>query len=100
MTIGNEESNINNDGAKRELAFEEVLEKLRKTVETLQRGGLTLNEATQLFDEGMKLAKTGNQLLADADLKISRLQRDFTREMEQLGESRLGKEPNGEDKQT
>lgn len=99
MTSGNEELDENKGKTERELAFEEVLDKLRETVETLQRGGLTLNEATRLFDEGMKLAKTCNQLLAEADLKINRLQRDFTREMEQLGESRAGKERKAQDKE-
>jgi exodeoxyribonuclease VII small subunit len=98
MTSENEELDENTGKTEGELNFEAVLDKLRETVETLQHGGLTLNEATRLFDEGMKLAKTCNQLLADADLKINRLQRDFTRDMEQLGESRIAKERNGQDK--
>ena len=61
--------------------FEEAFAQLRETVETLERGGLTLEEATRLFDKGMHLAKTCNELLTTAELKITRLQRTFGQQM-------------------
>jgi len=61
--------------------FEEVFAQLRETVETLESGGLSLEEATQLFDQGMKLAKMCNELLSATELKISRLQRSFGAQM-------------------
>ena len=62
-------------------AFEETFAQLRETVEALERGGLTLEEATHLFDKGMHLAKTCNELLTAAELKITRLQRTFGQQM-------------------
>ena len=62
-------------------AFEDAFTQLRETVESLERGGLSLEEATRLFDQGMRLAKTCNELLAAAELKITRLQRSFGEQM-------------------
>ena len=42
---------------------------------------LTLDEATKLFDRGMRLAKACNELLTAAELKITRLQRSFGEQM-------------------
>ena len=73
-------------------AFEEAFVQLRETVEALERGGLTLDEATRLFDNGMRLAKTCNELLTAAELKITRLQRNFGQQMAMVQE-----EPEDED---
>lgn len=66
--------------------FEEAFAQLRETVEELESGGLSLEEATQLFDQGMRLAKTCNELLSAAELKISRLQRSFGAQMAMIHE--------------
>ena len=67
-------------------AFEESFVQLRETVEALEAGGLTLEEATRLFDQGMRLAKSCNELLTSAELKITRLQRSFGEQMAMVGE--------------
>jgi exodeoxyribonuclease VII small subunit len=61
--------------------FEEAFTELRETVQALEAGNLSLEEATKLFDSGMKLAKTCNELLSAAELQISRLQRSFGEQM-------------------
>ncbi len=57
-----------------ELSFEEAYKKLEETVQALESGGLTLEEATSLFEEGMRLARLCTQRLDTAELKITQLQ--------------------------
>ncbi len=61
--------------------FEDAFTQLRETVEALEAGDLSLEEATRLFDRGMKLAKTCNEMLSAAELQVSRLQRSFGEQM-------------------
>ncbi len=61
--------------------FEDAFTQLRETVEALEAGNLSLVEATRLFDRGMKLAKTCNEMLSAAELQVSRLQRSFGEQM-------------------
>lgn len=61
--------------------FEDAFTQLRETVEALEAGNLSLEEATKLFDRGMKLAKTCNEMLSAAELQVSRLQRSFGEQM-------------------
>ena len=58
-----------------QLTFEEAYTKLEETVKALEVGGTTLEEATALFEDGMKLARLCHQLLSTAELKITKLQR-------------------------
>ena len=57
-----------------ELSFEQALNRLEDIVQTLDAGGLTLEEAISFFDEGMELARICGQRLDAAELKISQLQ--------------------------
>jgi len=70
-----------------QLSFEEALSRLEKIVQTLEAGGLRLEEAVALFEEGMGLAKICNERLNAAELKISHLQTAFEQELEGKGES-------------
>jgi exodeoxyribonuclease VII small subunit len=62
-------------------SFERSFQKLEETVRRLEAGQLTLDEATRLFEEGMKLAKQCSELLSTAELKITRLQSGFAEQM-------------------
>ena len=55
------------------LSFEEAFRRLSEMAESLEQGGLTLSEATARYEEGMGLVRRCNQLLNDAELKISNL---------------------------
>ena len=46
------------------LSFEEAFTRLEEKVQALEAGGLTLAEATSLFEEGMHLARLCNELLS------------------------------------
>lgn len=63
------------------LSFEDAFTQLRETVQALEAGNLSLDDATRLFDKGMRLAKTCNELLSAAELRITRLQRSFGEQM-------------------
>jgi exodeoxyribonuclease VII small subunit len=65
-----------------EFSFEEGLNRLEKIVQTLEAGGLALEDAIALFEEGMQLAKICSQRLDTAELKISQLQTTIEQETE------------------
>jgi exodeoxyribonuclease VII small subunit len=65
-----------------EFSFEEGLNRLENIVQTLETGGLALEDAIALFEEGMQLAKICSQRLDTAELKISQLQTTIEQETE------------------
>lgn len=65
----------------RAATFESSFTRLEEVVRRLEEGKLTLDEASGLFEEGMKLAKTCNELLSNAELKITRLKSNFAEQM-------------------
>jgi exodeoxyribonuclease VII small subunit len=67
-----------------QLSFEEALGRLEKITRTLEAGGLTLEEAIALFEEGTRLARICSERLDAAELKISQLQ--TAEEIESKGE--------------
>ena len=68
------------------LSFEEAFTRLEETVQALEAGGLTLEEASRLFEEGMRLARLCNEVLSATELKVTRLQTAFGEQMRFLGE--------------
>lgn len=65
----------------KELSFEEAYNQLEETVRTLEVGGVTLEEATRLFEEGVRLARLCHQYLGATELKITQLRRSFSEQM-------------------
>jgi exodeoxyribonuclease VII small subunit len=72
-------------GGEEQPSFEEAYTELRAAVERLEAGNLPLEEATRLFEEGMRLARSCNELLSAAELRISKLQRSFGEQMSMMG---------------
>ena len=62
-------------------SFENAFANLEEVVRKLEAGGLSLDEATNLFESGMKLATKCNEILSSAELKITRLQANFAEQM-------------------
>ncbi len=56
-----------------DLTFERALAKLDETVRALEAGDVPLDEATRLYEQGMKLAQTCNEMLASAELRITQI---------------------------
>jgi exodeoxyribonuclease VII small subunit len=58
-------------------SFEAVYKRLEESVRRLEEGGLTLDESISLYEEGMLLARRCQELLDQADLKVTTLQELF-----------------------
>jgi len=59
------------------LPFEEAFRRLSEMAESLEDGGLTLADATARYEEGMSLLRRCNQLLDEAELKITNLREAY-----------------------
>ena len=67
-----------------DLSFEQAISRLDETVQAMEAGGLSLTDATRLFEEGMKLARVCNEMLANAELRITRIQTAYGEQMRML----------------
>jgi exodeoxyribonuclease VII small subunit len=84
-------------GKKRAESFEEAFSRLEGTVRRLEEGKLALDEATRLFEEGMRLAKRCNELLSGAELRVSRLQAEFAEQMSMVADELEAEEEEAEE---
>ena len=66
------------------LSFEDALRLLDETVEALEAGGLSLEDATRTYERGMKLAQTCNEMLASAELRVTQIRTAFGEQMRML----------------
>ena len=64
-----------------ELTFEQALASLDQAVRALEAGDLPLDEATRLYEEGMKLARTCNEMLASAELRVTQIRTAYGEQM-------------------
>ena len=53
------------------MSFEESMEKLEEIASELETGKLNLEESLVKFEEGMKLSKKCNEIIENAEKKIS-----------------------------
>lgn len=61
---------------KTQLPFEEAMKQLEVVAEELEKGDMTLDESVSKFEEGMKLSKQCNELLENAEKRITILLKD------------------------
>lgn len=54
-----------------EANFEETIKKLETIANELEKGDLNLDESVAKFEQGMKLSKTCNDILENAEKRIS-----------------------------
>jgi exodeoxyribonuclease VII small subunit len=71
----------NSDSKPPAKSFENSFSRLEEVVRKLETGGLSLDEATKLFESGMKLAAKCNEILSSSELKITHLQANFAEQM-------------------
>ncbi len=83
----------NSRGDVGDLSFEQAMSRLDETVTALEAGGLALADATRLFEEGMKLARLCSEMLASAELRITRIQTAYGEQMRMLEEQGQGGPP-------
>ena len=55
------------------LSFEDAYRRLEETVGRLEQGELALNDAESLYRQGMELANRCQQLLTEAELRITQI---------------------------
>lgn len=58
------------------MSFEQSLERLDKIVKSLEQGEAPLDEALELFDEGVTLIKDCGKKLDEAEQKVKKLVKD------------------------
>ncbi len=63
--------------------FEESLKRLEEIVRALENGDTPLDESMKLFEEGVSLSATCNELLEKAEQKVSMLTRGENGEMQE-----------------
>jgi exodeoxyribonuclease VII small subunit len=80
-----------------EASFEDSFLRLNEMAEQLETGGLTLAEATSRFEEGMKLVQFCNELLDNAEQKITELKESYRAVGAQTGFDDLDDDPEEED---
>ena len=78
---------MSNDKGDEALSFEEAYNRLDETVRRLEEGGLSLADATRLFEEGMHLARICNELLTSAEMRITSLQTAYGEQMRMLADA-------------
>ncbi len=71
------EGNLSHPGA---LSFEDALRKLQGIVESMEGEDLPLETLLARFEEGTRLSRLCQERLAEAELKIERLERSATGE--------------------
>jgi len=55
----------------KEVKFEEAMQELESIANSLEKGNLTLEESVLKFEEGIKLSKQCNDMIEQAEKKIS-----------------------------
>lgn len=64
------------------MKFEEAIKELEETVKKLESGETSLEESMTLFEKGIGLSKTCQNLLSQAQIKVTKLIADNNTEVE------------------
>ncbi len=72
--------------------FERLYARLEETVDKLEAGGLPLEQAIALYEEGMTLARQCQERLDDAELKITKLKESFAPLLERANGRQVNEE--------
>jgi exodeoxyribonuclease VII small subunit len=74
--VPNVSKSASQTGDAKDMAFEEALKKLESVVEAMESGELPLEALLAKFEEGSRLVGTCQAKLEEAELKISKLERN------------------------
>tara|TARA_B100000686_G_scaffold199935_1_gene206824 strand:+ start:16998 stop:17252 length:255 start_codon:yes stop_codon:yes gene_type:complete len=75
--MSNERKNVVDSGS---ITFEQTFENLQKSVEQLEKGDLSLKDATDLYKKGMELVALCNDILTKTELKISEIKNTYSQQ--------------------
>jgi exodeoxyribonuclease VII small subunit len=64
--------------------FEDVIGRLEALVQQLETGGLSLDDSLKIYEEGIGLARSGNEMLEGAEKRIEELQASLS----EIGDSK------------
>ena len=53
-----------------DVGFDQILQRLREVVTKLESGELSLEQSLAIYEEGVQLARKGQQLLASAEKRV------------------------------
>ena len=70
------------DVNKTELSFEDLMDQLENCVEQLEKGGISLEGAAEIYEKGMTLAVEAGRRLSQAELKITSIQEKYEQALE------------------
>lgn len=70
------------DVNKTELSFEDLMAQLENCVEQLEKGGISLEGAAEIYEKGMTLAVEAGRRLSQAELKITSIQEKYEQALE------------------
>ena len=65
-----------------ELSFEDLMAQLENCVEQLEKGGISLEGAAEIYEKGMTLAVEAGRRLSQAELKITSIQEKYEQALE------------------
>ena len=63
------------------LSFEQAVARLNEAVRALETGGLSLEDAIRMYEDGMRLARVCSEMLASAELRITRVRTAYGEQM-------------------
>lgn len=66
-----EEKEMKEKEMKQELNFEEAMKRLEEIAQELEKGDLDLDQSVKKFEEGMALSKKCNEILQEAEKRIT-----------------------------
>tara|TARA_B100000949_G_C14053238_1_gene354518 strand:- start:246 stop:500 length:255 start_codon:yes stop_codon:yes gene_type:complete len=72
-----EDSTEKVDSDLQDITFEQAFALLDEVVVALEKGEVALDEATRLYERGMRLAQVCSEIITAADLKITQIQTDY-----------------------
>ncbi len=69
--------------------FEELLAKLDEAVRKLEAGGLSLEQSTDLYEQGLKLARDCTEKISAAELKITKIRNEYGQNVSSVNQEPL-----------
>ena len=77
------------ENEKSDESFEQLLTKLDETVRKLEAGGLSLEQSTDLYEQGLKLARECTEKISAAELKITKIRNEYGQNVSSVNQQSL-----------
>ncbi len=77
------------ENEKSDESFEQLLTKLDETVRKLEAGGLSLEQSTDLYEQGMKLARECTEKISTVELKIMKIRNEYGQNVNSVNQQSL-----------